>query len=59
GNQKVWQSAIKKLFSDKKLLEKMGKQARLFVQQNNSSEQYYEKIIAVYQRLINKKIDLG
>ncbi|MBT7007611.1 glycosyltransferase family 4 protein [Candidatus Falkowbacteria bacterium] len=59
GNQKVWQSAIKKLFSDKKLLEKMGKQARLFVQENNSSEQYYEKIIAVYQRLINKKIDLG
>ncbi len=43
---------IKKLYSDKDLILKMGKAARKFVEENNSPETHYKQIIALYNNLL-------
>ena len=54
GNIKDCAEKINKLWNNPSLCREMGKNARNYVEKNFGPEEHYEKLMAIYQKAINK-----
>lgn len=55
GNVEDLREKIKLITADSDRLSQMGRNARAHVEENNNSENYFQRIIEIYEKVINNK----